>query len=77
MYKLTVVIATRIKPVQAQAGSNPIVHTTPPLAVELLEIVSCWKKGSEFSLRVYLLGSGPHFTGRPHIQEYLGSRSWY
>ena len=45
MYKLTVVIATRIKPVQAQARMNHRIergvgHTIPPLAVEILATIS-------------------------------------
>lgn len=52
------------------------VHTTSHLAVGLSAFVSCWGRGRWFSLRVWPLVNKPHFSGRPDIQEYLGSINW-
>lgn len=66
--------------VQAQARPNCSTeregkYDFPPLAEAVLTIHGYWKRENQFSLRVLALASRSCSTGRPQIQEYMGSET--
>lgn len=77
---LQVVVTICTKPAQAQARpisstERGIQQTILPLAMECLEIASCWVRKRQFALRVYV-DPGQPVSGGPHSQECLGSNIW-
>lgn len=69
------------KPAQHQDRENPSVKRAgrPEVSLlteELRATDSCWERKNQCSLRMQPLVGWACSSGRPHIQEYMGSTNW-